>query len=310
MSSATELTINGDHPLALELTSLRVAVARFQVHTPYAPIPILQCSSSCPNLLQHEAHAGALKLQRHSFEANLALERAQTLERENAAIRDELAALRAHPDVTPHPATLQASDLTLALRRLSDKLTHTEKTLLTRNTECTNALSDVARSKRETEGAYALAARARAHTEESRAHERELTRRVRAVEEERDMTDRVVKEYATLVRNLERKNSLSSPPPSSSNGHSRTSSAGALATDLEGGRSGMNKLFEEFSTESERLHAELAHFHTEFERVDRALEAERKAAGFERAELARAQTELEKLRADDTTAAKMVSRYM
>ncbi|KAI0035051.1 hypothetical protein K488DRAFT_36646, partial [Vararia minispora EC-137] len=285
MNAAAELIINDDHPLALELTSLRVAVARFQ----------------------HEAHSSALKLQRHSLESALAVERAHALERENTAIREELTILRSHPDVTPHPATLQVTDLTHALRRLSDKLTQTEDTLVLRTKELANALADVARGKLEVEGAYALAAHTRAREEESKARERGLLWRVQAAEEERDLTDRVVKEYADLVRNIERKNSLPSTPP---NGHARHPSTSTLSESLRDSKTSLRALLEETRAESEGLRAELARLHAEAENNVGVLEAERKAAESERAELSRLRVELDRVRADDDSAAKMVSRYM
>ena len=54
-------------------------------------------------------------------------DRAHVLERENAMLKEEVLILRTHPDSAPHPAALQVPELTLALRRLSDKLTLTEE---------------------------------------------------------------------------------------------------------------------------------------------------------------------------------------
>ncbi|KAI0064636.1 hypothetical protein BV25DRAFT_1800078 [Artomyces pyxidatus] len=282
--SAVELDINDDHPLALELTSLRAAVARFQ----------------------HEAHASALKLQRHSLDATLALERAQAHARENTALRAELAALHAHPDAAPHPAALQAQELTVALRRLSDKLTHTEGMLLARTAELAGALGDRARARHEVDAAYALAARARAREEEGRARERELERRVRAVEEEGRMADRAVREYADLVRNLERRQSASSPPANGSARHSVSMPLDGLRAD----RAGLQQAVEEFGAEAERLEAEIARLHGELEVSEARYEAQQKAAEEDRTLLAQARTELDKLSTDDSAAAKMVSRYM
>ncbi|KZV72955.1 hypothetical protein PENSPDRAFT_564190, partial [Peniophora sp. CONT] len=280
--------INDDHPLALELSSLRQAVHRFQ----------------------HEAHSSALKLQRHSLESTLALERAHALERENAQIREELAVLRSHPDITPSSAALQVPELTLALRRLNDKLTATEDTLLARTNELARALADISKGKLEVEKAYALAAHTRALQEEGMARERELKRRVRAIEEERDMSDRVVREYASLVRSLERKQAPTSPP-AEANGHGRSLSiASNLSEVLQDGRGSVHKLVTEFTAESEALEAEIVRLHAQLEVVERERDVERKVADFDRTELSRARTELDKLKIDDTTAAKMVSRYM
>lgn len=238
------------------------------------------------------------------------MERAHILERENAQIREELAILRSHPDVTPSSAALQVPELTLALRRLNDKLSATEDSLLARTNEVARALSDVAKGKYEVENAYALAAHTRAQQEEGKARERELKRRLRAVEEERDMSDRVVREYASLVRSLERKQAPISPP-AEANGHGRSLSiASNLSEMMQDGRGSVHKLVTEFTAESEALEAEIARLHAQLEIIESEREVERKVADYDRIELSRARAELEKLKIDDSTAAKMVSRYM
>ena len=63
-----------------------------------------------------------MKLQRHSLDTTHALEGARHLEQENQRLAEEVALLRAHPDITPHPASLQIPELTLALRTLSESL--------------------------------------------------------------------------------------------------------------------------------------------------------------------------------------------
>ncbi|TFK46670.1 hypothetical protein OE88DRAFT_1707225 [Heliocybe sulcata] len=287
--------INEDHPLALELASLRAAVSRYQ----------------------HEAHSSSVKLQRHSLETSHALERTHVLERENALLREELAVLRSHPDLSPHPATLQVNELTLSLRRLSDKLTYTEETLLTRTTELSNALGEVGRAKHDAEAAYELAAKGRAREEEGKARERELERRLRAAEEERKMTDLVVQEYADLVRSLEgRKSSVVSPRriASDDGGVSITSTASGssvtLVESLSEGKLGLQKLLIDFGEETEKLNAEIETLRGQLNIAEAKLKAEENSRKDDRASLARARTELDKLKADDNAAAKVVSRYM
>ncbi|KAF9553729.1 hypothetical protein CPC08DRAFT_217549 [Agrocybe pediades] len=65
----------GEHPLALELQNLRASVLRFQ----------------------DEAHQTSVKLQRHSLDSTRAHERAVYHERENDALKAEIAILRANP---------------------------------------------------------------------------------------------------------------------------------------------------------------------------------------------------------------------
>ncbi|KZT23990.1 hypothetical protein NEOLEDRAFT_1117271 [Neolentinus lepideus HHB14362 ss-1] len=293
--SAIELQINDDHPLALELASLRAAVSRYQ----------------------HEAHASSVKLQRHSLETSHALERTHVLERENAILREELAVLRSHPDISPHPATLQVNELTLSLRRLSDKLTYTEEALLTRTTQLSNALGEVSRAKHDAEAAYELAAKGRAREEEGKARERELESRVRVAEEERKMTDLVVQEYADLVRSLEgRKSSIAtsrriaSDDGSASIASAASGSSTTLVESLSEGKSGLQKLMAEYNGEVERLEAEVENLRGQLNIAQAKLQAEQKSRQEDRDSMARARTQLDQLKADDNAAAKVVSRYM
>ncbi len=308
MSNA-ELEIDDDHPLALELSSLRTAVARFQVRCYLCPSRV-----SSPTCSQHEAYTSALKLQRHSVEAAIANERAQVLERENAAARAELAALRTHPDTTPHPAELQLPKLTLALRRLSDKLTLAEDELRARSSQLADIQGDAARANYAAENAFALAAGARAREEDAMARERMLVLRFRVVEEEGKMMDRAVREYADLVRELERRQGLpSSPPPSGTDsfngGSSEDVDPGPIGA-LQEEKAELLKLAGEFMGENEALKDEIGKLQVELEGTRAELEADRKATEEERAQLSHALTELQLLKHDDNAAAKMVSRYM
>ncbi|GBE81828.1 hypothetical protein SCP_0402010 [Sparassis crispa] len=289
MAQAAGLSVGDDHPLALELASLRAAVARYQ----------------------HEAHATSVKLQRHSLETSHALERAYALEGENVALKDEVIALRASPDICPHPASLQVPELTLALRRLSDKLTLTEETLLARTHELATARTDLLKAESETESAYKREAITRSQLEEGREKEFLLTRVVRATEEEKKLVDLVVQEYADLVRTLEGRPRASTSSTSSlamTNG--TNDSSVTLVDSLAEGKSGLKKLFEEFNEETGRLESELSRLRGENAVLESKLDVERERAEHDRGRLADALTELEKYRMDDNTAAKMVSRYM
>ena len=310
MSNA-ELEIDDDHPLALELSSLRTTVARFQVR---ASRCTLACQVSSPPPPQHEAYTSALKLQRHSLEAAMAIERAQGLGVENAAARAELAALRAHPDTTPHPAELQIPELTLALRRANDKLTLAEDALHTRNSQLADVQGAAARAHHAAENAFALAADARAREEDAVARERALILRLRVAGEEGRMTDRAVRDYADLVRDLELRQGLpSSPPPGGTGAFNRRSSehddAGPIEA-LEEEKAELRKLAGEFVGENEALRDEIGKLQVELEGTRAELEGERKAAEDQRVQLSHALTEIELLKHDDNAAAKMVSRYM
>ena len=264
-------------------------------------------------LWQHEAHATSLKLQKHSLEAAQALERLRVVERENTRLKEEVVVLRDNPDSTPTETAFQIPELTLALRRLSDKLTVVEETLLERTKEVVDARSELATAQHEIEAARALAAEARAREEEGLARERELERKVRVTEEERRMADLVVQEYAALVRKLEgRPKAPSTPTPASSIDIQRTSngSAIALADSLVEAKLGLQKLLEGFTGQNEQLQSDIAQLHGDNSLLYKELEVARQGADHDRDELAKALHELDKYRADDNTATKMVSRYM
>ncbi len=222
------------------------------------------------------------------------------MERENALLKSELSVLRANPHsdtFESHPAVLQSQELTLSLRRLSDKLSLTEDALLERTTQVAEANAEFAKAKDAAEGAYALAARIRGREEEGKIRERDLQKQLREAQEHSKMSDLVVSEYADYVRSLDGRTSDMSPrlPPN---------------TSLSEAKSGIHKLFDDFSSESEELHAKVDHLEGELAIAHSKYEAEIRNKENNRVELAKAQAELEKLKLEDNSAAKMVSRYM
>ncbi|KAI5985419.1 hypothetical protein EDC04DRAFT_2828906 [Pisolithus marmoratus] len=269
-----------DHPLVLELTSLRQTAARFQ----------------------HEAHAAAVRLQRQTLETTRAREYASALEQENGILRKEAAFLRANSQqATTHPAERHVHELTLALRRVSEKMDLIENTLAERTTELTHVRSDLTKAKQEAQAAHDLASRIHDREEEGKVRERMLEMKARASEEERKMVDLVVQEYADLVRSLEgRKKHVNQPHLN-----------GAQSTDdLHDNKAALQKLMAEFTQETDTLQNTIAELrkHTCFLQLE--LDTERETAMHDRHLLAQAQVELDKLKLDDRTAAKMVTRYM
>ena len=225
-----------------------------------------------------------------------------------------------HPDASPdaHPAASHVRQLTLSLRQLSDKLSHTEQALLARTTELAHALSEVKKAKHAADDANEVAARVHRREEAYILRERELQLKLGMVKEQIKMSDLVMKEYADLVRRLEGKlaaqleHERSSPSKAGGDasqripGHSRV----PLAGSLEEGKLGLQRLVSEFAEESERLQAEIIRLQNELAIVEAREEAERRSTEHHCLELAKTQTELQKLKIDDNTAAKMVSRYM
>ncbi|KAF5378353.1 hypothetical protein D9615_008769 [Tricholomella constricta] len=292
MVKTENFVINETHPLASELSSLRAA---------------------------DEAYSSSVKLQRQSLEAANAHDRVVHLERANELLRSELAVLRAHPhpDASPqaHPAALQVQQLTLSLRRLSDKLSLAEEALLERTTELAHATEEAAKAKLTADSAYELAARTRGREEAGKLRELELEWKVKAAEEAVKMSDLVVNEYADLVRSLASKagagstSDLQSSSPALLDG--RVQNGGAKLMDsLSEGKLGLQRLLSEFSAETEKLQKGLLQAQTELAVSEAKRDAETKNTEQCRVELAQAQFELQQLKIDDNAAAKMVSRYM
>ena len=205
--------------------------------------------------------------------------------------------MHAHPDVTPHPSVVHAQELSLALRRLSDKLDFTEASLLQRNKELTVVHGERDIAKHAAENAFAIAARLRGEVEAAREKERTWVARVKAAEEECRISDLAVEEYADLVRIME----------------GRRSSIEGVRKSVDGltsARVGLQRLLEESNVETEKLQAEIARLHTSLERAHASLEGERQASLGDKTKIAELELELQRLRADDNAAAKMVSRYM
>ncbi|KAG1890887.1 hypothetical protein F4604DRAFT_1567675 [Suillus subluteus] len=280
--------LNDEHPLVLELSSLRQTAARFQ----------------------HEAHQAALKLQRHTLAAAQTNVRLHFLESQHSLLASELAILRAHPLPNSQSDTHVVQELTLALRRSSEKLDLTEYALAERTAELVNTRTEAQKAHYDAEGAYKLAASARAREEEGKVRERGLETRLQAVEEERRLIELVVHEYADLVRSLDgRKSSLGNGGAVLQNTSASASSL-TLVEGLHEGKSSLYRLMTEFASENEKRETSITQLRNEIANLESTLDAERKTAAQDRAHLAKAQLELEALKLDDTTAAKMVSRYM
>jgi hypothetical protein len=235
------------------------------------------------------------------------LERTHALEKENARLNQEIAVLRANPDNAPHPAALHAKELTLALRRVSDKLDLTEASLLTRTTELAHARGDLQRTREELDRAYELASKTRAREEEGKARERSLELEIRGLDEDMRLTNIVVSDYAQLVRSLETRLAESETDSDSS---STTTIITDLVDSLAEGKSVLQKLFQDFHVENEALQAKLVRVNEKLAISESKRAAEKKLSEHDYIDLCRAQFELEKLKIDDNTAARMVSRYM
>ncbi|KAF9553726.1 hypothetical protein CPC08DRAFT_645231, partial [Agrocybe pediades] len=146
----------------------------------------------------------------------------------------------------------------------------------------------------------------RGREEEGLARERSLESRVRKLEEELRMSDGVVKEYAALVRTMQARSNSSvqelSAGPQIDKVH--------LEQSLQTRKNELEQIIAEFQTESQSTNHRLESLTHELDVVKSQLVAEQKTASSLTVELAKSRTELEKMKLEDATAAKMVARYM
>ncbi|KAL5529274.1 hypothetical protein ACEPAG_5259 [Sanghuangporus baumii] len=285
---ASEVVLSNDHPLVLELDSLQEAVTHFQ----------------------GEAHRATVQLRHQSLEHATLLQHLRALENENSFLRTELQVHRATGPVGAHRDALQVQELTLALRRLSDKLDLTERVLLERNEELASVQSERDSAKKAEAGAIETVKCLRSEVNASHARERDLASRVQASEEQRRMSDLVIEEYASLVRSLESGLEGRFSSTSRTNGSRAGDSTRNSLDGLMHARQGLKKLLQDSNHDSEQLHAEIDRLHGLLESTRSELEVERAMDLEHKQTLARIQLELHQLRCDDNAAAKMVSRYM
>lgn len=207
--------------------------------------------------------------------------------------------------------------LTLSLRRLSEKLTLTEDALSSKTTELAQANADLLKARLAVENAYELGARVRGREEAAKIRENELQWRLKSAEEEKRMSEVAVGEYANLVRSMEARMGLGSTSTLVSHHGTKVEedpenpgSDDNLANSLLEGKLGLKRLLSGFHSDTEELQRQLGQLRGELEVVKSNYEAERKGTQILHLELGKAQAELHMLKIDDSTAAKMVSRYM
>ena len=215
----------------------------------------------------------------------------------------------------------QVQQLTLSLRRLSVKLTLTEDALSSKTTELVQANAELVKARLAAENAYEVGARVRGREEAAKIREHELEWRLKSAEEEKKMSEVAVGEYADLVRSMEARMNLGSTSTlvspdgakveeDTAKPHSSDTPGVTPANSLVEGKLGLKRLLSEFQSDTEELQRQLGQLRGELEIVKSTHEAERKGTHLLHLDLAKAQTELQLLRIDDNTAARMVSRYM
>ncbi|PVG02896.1 hypothetical protein CPB86DRAFT_779767 [Serendipita vermifera] len=277
MSGSANAQQTLQNPLVIEIASLKSSLARYQ----------------------NAANSANIHLQRQALDSSVLAARCQALERDNAILREEVELLRANPDATPSSATIQVSELTLALRRVSDQLLQSEDALREQGEQFKQAINAEKRAQYEAQEAMEAVNAARAREQEAKAQLREVKTELVKKEEERKMTDLVVREYADLVRTMEGRASVSVPAvpnsapansaeiPVASNGpekefgHSRGPSVGNGAAwpssneTLAGpqGVTGTNstKLIESMNEGRAGLQRLLADFHAHTEKLEQEM---------------------------------------
>ena len=250
-----------------------------------------------------------MKLQRYSLDTARTHERAVSLKRENDLLKAELAVLRATPTPTDLSFSSQADiqELTLSLRKLSHKLTLTEEALLAKTEALITAQADLTKAQIGLEVAYELGVELRSREDVEKVRAKKLELKIMQLEEAIRMSDVAIAEYAKLVRDMEaRPMSLGSTVQPSKE---RAGDANIMSA-LSEGRFNSQHLAENFRAQCEELHHEVLGLQGELEVARSQLEAENKGEKAILAECAWMKTELDKLKIDDKTAAKLVARYM
>ncbi|KAH6887333.1 hypothetical protein BKA70DRAFT_1122250, partial [Coprinopsis sp. MPI-PUGE-AT-0042] len=248
---------------------------------------------------QDELQRSSAQVQGGYLKASDEHDKLSRLQDENRLLREELAVLRTipHPDSIPRPTQVQ--ELTLSLRKLSDKLDLTEELLFSRNHDLNRAKGEVVRAKIAEEKAYELAARIRGREEALKQREKELEHQVKAAEEKANMADLAVSEYANLVRAMDAKSA-----GGTSNGSAH------LEKSFAEGKAGLTRLMLETHEETAKLERKLDQIQADYAALEARFQAQVKATALEQESRSQIQLELDRLRVDDNTAAKMVSRYM
>lgn len=192
-------------------------------------------------------------------------------------LEHELSTLRATPLPQSTESTIKINQLSLALRTLNDKLDTTEHVLVERTRQLDHALSDVSTAKASMNAAYDVAARLHAQNQD-------LHTALRMEVEKSRMSERVIQDYADLVRKLEGRRSsiptISNIPPNNE------------------------------QLEKTRLQNQLSDCQYEVSVLQTRLEAQTQTNSDLISQVSQLQVDIDKHDRDDDTASKMVSRYM
>jgi hypothetical protein len=260
------------------------------------------------NSAQEESHAAAVKLQHRSLDSVQIHERAIYQQRENDLLKVELAVLRAAPAQSEALSESQAhvQELTLSLRKLSFKLTMTEEAMLEKTKALLDTHASVTKASAARDAANSLLAESLAREEAGRIKVKDLALKIRKQEEELRMSDLVIGEYAELVRQLEARRG----PEDQVNAEAVRAKSSALCSALSQGRFDLQHVIESFRSQYDEACEELEKTQGELEIARSQLVAQQQAEHAVTVDFALVREELDQLKIDDGTAAKMVARYM
>lgn len=268
-----------------------------------------------------------MQLQRQAIEIAAIHETSRLVSQHNAHLEREVETLRIKSERHPSVDISSAQAAELTLQRVQEQLAATESQLLSQNRTIADLRASNSRLEHNESASRQLVEEARRREAAASSSEREVQLALRQAIEERNMSDYVVYEYADLVKSLEAKSNakaraslsatstldasgLPSNPQASTNSTDPSTSRSTPLDSMVEGRNGLQKLVQEMSTETTRLHHELHTLHAQLESTKVELESCAAVGKEDRVKLASAQAELLKLQADDNAAAKLVSRYM
>ncbi|KAG9086939.1 hypothetical protein FRC06_002801 [Ceratobasidium sp. 370] len=242
-----DLDVGLEHPLAVEILSLRDALSQQQRATQQA----------------------TAQVQKYAFEALSANNRARQLTLENDALQSEVDILRA-PRPVASPSTTEA-ELTLALRRVNSRLEHTENALKEAEASVLHGQAERERTAGEVTAAYHL-------LEEARSQVVELRSTLALHELEKKSYEVALTEYAALVRSLEKRASESEGLV---DGHDNASNHSLPKLAVAGDA----KQVQELTTELARARADISTLQAQLDVERRTGEEERLKLAEARAEL-------------------------
>ena len=187
----------------------------------------------------------------------------------------------------------------------------TEEALLDKTKALLNSQADVVKARTARDVANDLVVELRAMNEAERVNIRDMALRIKKQEEELRMSDVVIGEYAELVRELETGPKIRSDRANhGAEACIRSRSPSTLDYNLSQGRFDLQHVIEGFSSQYNDTLEELEKTVRELGLARSQLDAKQRAEHAIMEDFALTRAELDQLKINDGTVAKMVARYM